>query len=1293
MDNEKNKIQEYETILRNSLKEIELLRSKVKMYSEPIAIIGMSCRFPGNSNTPEQFWDLIKNNQDAISDIPLDRWNVDDFYDSNPETPGKMYMRKGGFISQKVDEFDAKFFNISPTEAIDLDPLQRILLELAWEVFENSVYDPDALVGSKTGVFIGIAVPDYANLIGDKKRYDLTQLSAYSITGTVNSIASGRLSHFFGLQGPAVSIDTACSSSLVATHLACESIHRGECEMALAGGINLNLSPLPFVGLCRTRALSPDGHCKTFDVRGDGYGRSEGGGIILLKSLSNALRDGDRILAIIRGSAINQDGRSSGLTVPNGTAQELLINDALNQAKLTPDDITYLEAHGTGTSLGDRIEINSIANVFGRNRKPDNPLFLGAVKSNIGHTESAAGIAGIIKSVLCLQHKKIPAMSVVNPNPNLHLDKIPAKIPDKLMEWEEVSNARNIGISAFGLSGTNAHVIVSENPNVKSVTNFTKSGQQILAISAKTNEALTMLIQKYVEYLENTGASLADIVYSANVGRKHFPAPHRVAFIVDSVSQLKEKLSNYLNKSEKPDDVDQYLESVARDYQDGKSINWNELYGDTGSNKVILPNYPFQRKHYWIDLDPLLFGANPPLLYGLSPLQGLLLPTASDEHLFIFNISISNLPEILDVSRSVHVGFSQEMLLNALKQLEPVKSYTVSEMSFLLPLLIAKDELRSVLLSLHKDIGGAYTFKFQSYQKKTNKWSVHIQGKVNVQDKIIPLNSIKGNFKEEAIKLGLATFNAESFYKMLDSRTMYLGPSVRLIDQVWVSGDRLIAKLYLRPQNKKSENYAIPQDPAVFDACAQLLHALLPSTSPANFKMMVIKLGDLAVNFLNNDSELWCSLRVIDKDSTMKDAYIGELALQNEKGENIVECHHFQMKCFTDTSLKSLEEMLSREAISPIEEHVDLREKITKLSYDERLSFITNSIKEELAHVLTLPIDEVSLNESINNLGMDSIMGITFKNKIFHKIGIDIPIEEIVQGPSAEKLAAIVMALISANKNDVNEPIHPHLNAPNESLWFTGERKPNAKFRLFCLPYGGGGASIYREWQDLFSDSVDVCPIQLPGRENRIKESSYTDIYKLIIDLTEVISPKLDLPFALLGHSFGALVAFLLAQNLQDVKKIKTSHLFVSAFTSPNLPNTRMLQLKSNPDVLKLLSTLVLHPLTNDEIDLLVKSNIFPEIVNIPTEFRSLYVKIGLSDTMAVESYQYKDCVLECDISAFFGSHDTDVPDNDMLAWRFFTNKNFQLYQMHGDHLFINNSKAQSDMTRIIEWECMRREK
>ena len=519
---------------------------------EPIAIIGIGCRFPGADN-PEAFWQLMQAGVDAIADVPPGRWDIDNFYDPTPGTAKKMYSRQGGFL-KNVDQFDPQFFRISPLEANYLDPQQRLLLEVAWEALENAAIVPETLVGSKSGVFIGISDVDYHRLAYQSP----PNLTAYVGTGNSTSIAANRLSYVFDLRGPSLALDTACSSSLVAVHLACQSLQNQESNLCLVGGVNLILSPETTIVFSQARMMAPDSRCKTFDASADGYVRSEGCGMVVLKRLRDAIEDGDRVLAVIKGSAVNQDGLSNGLTAPNGPAQQAVIRQALENAQVEPAQISYIEAHGTGTELGDPIEVKSLKAVLGEKRSLDQTCWLGSVKTNIGHLEAAAGMAGLIKVVLCLQHQEIPPnLHFKTLNPYISLAETPFAIPTQPQPWQIKPNSsgengvelRLAGISSFGFGGTNAHVIVSEAPaNTQIAPEIEQKPIErpwhLLTLSAKNEEALKASAHRYQQYLtEHPEIRLADVCFTANSRRSHFN--HRLALVAKNELEMRQKLEDF----------------------------------------------------------------------------------------------------------------------------------------------------------------------------------------------------------------------------------------------------------------------------------------------------------------------------------------------------------------------------------------------------------------------------------------------------------------------------------------------------------------------------------------------------------------------------------------------------------------------------------------------------------------------------------------------------------------------------------------------------------------------------
>ena len=509
--------------------------------AQPIAIVGMSCRFAGAENT-DAYWELIKTGQTAISEVPSDRWDADEFYDPNPDAPGKMATRWGAFVDN-VDRFDSMFFGIAPREAKQMDPQQRLLLEVSWEALENAGIAPERLAGSSTGVFVGIGGTDYSKIPTQLPDY-YERMDPHVGTGNALSIAANRLSYILDFRGPSIAVDTACSSGMVALHLAVQSLQSGESNMAIAGGVNLILVPDVSIAFSKARMLSPTGQCRPFDESANGYVRGEGCGMLVLKRLVDATRDGDNITAVIRGSAVNQDGRTSGITAPNALSQQSCIRAAHASGGTVAREVTYVEAHGTGTPLGDPIEFQSLAKVFPRTSPADPPCYVTSAKAIVGHTETVSGIAGVIKVALMLKHRWIPAQPLLeNLNPNIELTGTRLEIPREGRSWD-VPDSRVAGISSFGFGGTNAHVILEEVVGAAETVvgePVPERPQHVLSLSSRTKSALPNVARRLHDQLSHVNDDdLANFCYSANVGRSHFN--NRVAAVASSREQLLNQL-------------------------------------------------------------------------------------------------------------------------------------------------------------------------------------------------------------------------------------------------------------------------------------------------------------------------------------------------------------------------------------------------------------------------------------------------------------------------------------------------------------------------------------------------------------------------------------------------------------------------------------------------------------------------------------------------------------------------------------------------------------------------------
>jgi acyl transferase domain-containing protein len=856
---------DHEIRLKKALLAMQQMRIRLDSFerakSEPIAIVGMACRFPGAEN-PQAYWDVLRNGVDAISEVPAGRWDLKKFYDSDPSAIGKMYTRHGGFLSH-VDTFDAEFFGIAPREAVAMDPQQRLLLELSWEALEAAGQAPEALVGSRTGVYVGISTSDYAQYHVNSG--ETAKIDAYSGTGVALSVAAGRVSYVYGLQGPNVAVDTFCSSSLVALHMACRGLRQQECNMALAGGVNLILSPAGTVYSCKVRALAADGRCKTFDAAADGYVRGEGCGVLVLKRLSDATASGDRILAVIRGTAINHDGRSSGLTVPNGLAQQAVIRAAMADGGVDSADVSYVEAHGTGTPLGDPIELRALAAAAGDKRTKSDPLIVGSAKTNIGHLEAAAGVAGVMKVALALQHREIPAhLHLKDPNPLIPWEDLPVRVPRTAMEWNPSTGRRVAGVSSFGFSGTNAHVILEEAPEQAAVARQAHAAY-VLPLSARHPEALEALVLAWRNMLAaQPSSSLHDLCYTAAVRRSHHE--YRKAFVASSVSELAAALGQaagdrsalgeglvfrcgddlpgavaqaalWKSLGVEPEAVtgtggddlaaacgvpfwtatpQNFFEidlrsgveqEAARLYAAGFAIDWRGLYSDGGA-VVELPSYPWRKRRFWVEdtgaIRPHSSAARP----VVHPLLGRrVLSPALEKVVFESELSTSSPAYLAEhvVHEKVLMPGSAfvEMALAAGREVLG-KSAQVRELAIREALVLAED--RAITMQTIVTGGDVEIFSLDGAT-----WKLHAAG--NLSDGAAAASAV-AVFGELPHTIGI-----DEFYRLAGGLGLEYGPAFRGITGIRWSDTEIVADIHAAAGSE----YLL--HPAMLDACLQTLGA------------------------------------------------------------------------------------------------------------------------------------------------------------------------------------------------------------------------------------------------------------------------------------------------------------------------------------------------------------------------------------------------------------------------------------------------------------------------------------
>lgn len=759
--------------------------------AEDIVIIGMSCNFPG-AGSIDDFWQLLVEGREGITEVPGSRWNKEEYYSSNRADPGKMITKRSGFIDQ-IEYFDSTLFSISPKEIEYLDPQQRLLLMNTWIAFENANLNPVGYRGSNTGVFIGISSHDYEHLI--VKNISELKITPYWSTGNAASTATGRLSYYFGFEGPNMAVDTACSSSLVALHEACNALQRSECRLAVVGGVNAILSPDLSIIFSKAGMLAPDGKCKTFDAKADGYVRGEGCGIVLLKKMSDALRDNDTILAVIKASGLNQDGASSGLTVPNGEAQEKLLRMVLAEAKLKPIDIDYLECHGTGTSLGDPIEVNAIGAVYGQERTAEHPLNLGSVKTNIGHLEAASGIAGLIKTVLSLKHHTLPKhLNFSKLNPSITLD-FPSEIVTQTHNWADRGRPRRAALSSFGFSGTNAHVILEEAPSQNPKYEMTTLPTvQLFVLAAKTKKSLEEMVQSYINYLEKTPDTIADICYSAAIGRSHLA--YRLTIISSEKKELMHQLKAKAFKISEASLVDELvqsndLNSLANDYLSGKSIDWEYYYTPyiNALSKVTLPNYQFDTQRYWLDIKKIKASPYRALVHKLL---GAKQPGHSNEIRFLNQLDLNDLDYLKDHCVYGHVlfpgaGFVESALAVGVETLGDAP-LCIKDLSLFVPLALERPSEYEV--GLVPQTNNSYRGLIYAKQTGALSWIHHADFMVEPI-----LNRVREFIYLAEIKESLTTVDLSTLYPRFNQVGLTYGEAFQSIQEVFIGENKALVAI------------------------------------------------------------------------------------------------------------------------------------------------------------------------------------------------------------------------------------------------------------------------------------------------------------------------------------------------------------------------------------------------------------------------------------------------------------------------------------------------------------------
>jgi acyl transferase domain-containing protein/acyl carrier protein len=879
-----NKLAKYiESELAEHLVQKQPQKTITEHVDNSIAIIGMSCRLP-NAADITAFEVMLEEGKNGMQDIPIERWDNKQYYDPNRDAPGKSYVNKLGLI-ENIKCFDANFFGVSPREAKLMEPQQRIFLECSYNALENANYCPEALRGSLTGVFAGVGPNEYYAQL-EKSGFSNEELSMYSITGNVLNLIPGRVAYTFDFKGPSLSVDTACSSSLVAIHYACQSLKNREIDYALAGGVNVLLMPESNVTLCKARALSPEGQCKAFDEHADGYARAEGCGVIFLKRLSDAVRDKDTILAVIKASAVNNDGKSAGLTVPNGKSQEEVMLKALSQTALTSNDINYIEAHGTGTPLGDPIEVAAINNVYGRDRRQDNPLCIGTVKTNIGHLESAAGVVSVIKTVISLQKKKIyKLLHFKKLNPYIHLGDTRLALHD--MAWSSASKLNCAGVNAFGFSGTNAHVIVQEYPQTVPMHKARSIGASVLILSAKSQTALTHLAQSYQQFLATSTDDFADICFSAATCREHYS--YRLVVVAKNALEASQLLkmghvaTSYGEKNVFDLENALGLQSLLVTYLNGEQVDWPAYYQSHGHDfvKVSLPHYTFDLLEFWIDKKTKsVVAAN-----EVHPLLGQMLSLPAHEYLFTHKLDLEHLSYIKQSRVFDKVVFPAsayiESGLAAAKAVLKKNALCLKKFHIERPLYPKQDqEFQLQVKPKHDDC-----YKVTIFAKHEDNWQlfaeVEIDSLVAPRSESIDMEHLKSCFDNQ--------LEFAQIYEHFKKRLFVYSDEMHVLQEAYIKADSILVNVLITKSTHGSDYY---YHPVALEGLMQAI-ALLRANDAENSTYVLYAFKRM-ITYQEAPRSLWAHLRKQSSDHEHESCF--DVSLYDNSGLLIADIEQLKLR-------------------------------------------------------------------------------------------------------------------------------------------------------------------------------------------------------------------------------------------------------------------------------------------------------------------------------------------------------------------------------------------------------------
>jgi acyl transferase domain-containing protein len=959
---------------------------KVKPHTnEPIAIVGMGCRFPGAPDL-EAFWNLLRNGWDAITHADPKR----------ALAPAEL----GGFIDD-VAAFDARFFGISSRDAIAMDPQQRILLEVAWEGLQDAGVVIEKLSGTNTGVFIGVSSQDYGVIQSNPENSPW--------------VVANRLSHCLGFRGPSIAVDTAGSSSLIAVHLACQSLRNGESSIAVAGGVNVILSSARTASLSQRGLIAPDGRCRSFDSRANGAARGEGVGVVVLKTLSQAQLDGDRIYALIPGSATNHDGNKNKMFAPSREAQETLLRAAYHNAAVSSAEVDYVEANSAGAFLGDLIEANALGKVLSVDRDPGRPCLIGSVKTNIGHLEAAAGVASLIKVALALHHEELPpSLNCSEPNKDIAFDKLKLQVTQQLTHLARSDRASIAGISAFGLGGANAHVVLEQAPDLQQQTDADKTSWRLLPLSAKNAAALLLNAEAYRNFLKtNENICLRDVCYTASARRDHFDC--RLAVIGRSSSEMVQQLDRFIEKGT-PDDGESPLESTRNVYESGGKVDWSKLFPEGGCH-VSLPLPPWQRESFWFEVKDKIVDVD-----VNGRLLGHRIHSPLKEVLFETNLAASSFP-FLSEHRPFGITIAPVtvyllMALAAAKEISPDKSHAITDISVSRALIIEEGKNQKTQLILTTADSGEITFHLYSEsesQAKESAWTLNGSGRLSSAT----VASTSPVLLEQARAQCTRELPGADLYSIFSAQGLEFGDAFQWVDRIW-AGEK-VAVGRLRTSRPAETHGTEIIHPGLLDSCYHVLAACHPSTwdkTQPDSDRLFVPVSIAEFNFYGYvDEQLWCHASLPNDQPAGDEEYVGNLSLLRASGEPVAEIKGIKFRLVEREAFLRAKPALLRKPwraqpgqMLRTDDDAELTSvEILAAEPSQRLALIERYVRQQVARVTKFPASTLNVHEPLINIGIDSLMSMEMITKLQQDLGITIPVAKLVGGISIDQLVHELM--------------------------------------------------------------------------------------------------------------------------------------------------------------------------------------------------------------------------------------------------------------------------------------------